>query len=103
MKLYDYIFFFSESVLVKKQAEQSRKRKLERDIEMELGDDYVLDLKKNYDIPDEYKYDVIPELWEGHNIADYIDPDIFKVSFKLVLCYWLCLKVVHFIQALHKG
>lgn len=48
---------------------------------MELGDDYVLDLKKNYDIPDEYKYDTIPEIWEGHNIADYIDPDIFKVGF----------------------
>lgn len=26
------------------------------------------------------KYDVIPEIWEGHNIADYIDPDIMKVS-----------------------
>lgn len=67
-----------ESVLAKKQAVQKRKRKLEREIELELGDDYVLDLKKKYDIPDEYKYDVIPEIWEGHNIADYIDPDIFK-------------------------
>ena len=28
----------------------------------------------------EEKYDVIPELWQGHNIADYIDPDIMKVS-----------------------
>lgn len=46
---------------------------------MELGDDYILDLKKKYDIPDEYKYDVIPEMWEGHNIADYIHPDILKV------------------------
>lgn len=55
------------------------KRKLERDIEMEQGDDYILDLQKNYDLPEEYKYDVIPELWEGHNIADYIDPDILKV------------------------
>ena len=24
------------------------------------------------------KYDVIPEHWEGHNIADYIDPDIME-------------------------
>jgi len=55
------------------------KRKLEREIEEELGDDYVLDLKKNFMLknPDE-KYDVIPELWEGKNIADYIDPDIMK-------------------------
>ncbi|XP_054266710.1 nucleolar GTP-binding protein 1 [Macrosteles quadrilineatus] len=69
-----------ENVIIKKQqqAEKSRKRKLERDIEVELGDDYVLDLKKNYDIPEDYKYDIIPEIWEGHNIADYIDPDIFK-------------------------
>ena len=30
------------------------------------------------------KHDKIPEVWEGHNIADYIDPDIMKVS----LCTW---------------
>ncbi len=39
---------------------------------------FIADLKKKYDIPDEEKYDVIPEFWQGHNIADYIDPDIFK-------------------------
>ena len=55
-------------------------RKLEKDIEEELGDDYTLDLKKNYDIPDEYKYDKIPEMWNGHNIQDFIDPDILEVS-----------------------
>lgn len=27
----------------------------------------------------EEKQDKIPEIWEGHNIADYIDPDIMKV------------------------
>uniref|UniRef100_A0A0A9ZEK9 Nucleolar GTP-binding protein 1 n=2 Tax=Lygus hesperus TaxID=30085 RepID=A0A0A9ZEK9_LYGHE len=54
-----------------------RKKRTERDIEIEMGDDYTLDLKKNYDLPDEYKYDIIPEIWEGHNIADYIDPEIF--------------------------
>lgn len=26
-------------------------RKLEKDLEMELGDDYILDLKKHYDLP----------------------------------------------------
>lgn len=25
------------------------------------------------------KHDKIPEIWEGHNVADYIDPDIMKV------------------------
>ncbi|XP_075988186.1 nucleolar GTP-binding protein 1 [Anticarsia gemmatalis] len=61
------------------QAEKlARKRKLEREIELEEGDDYVLDLQKNYaEIPEEERHDPIPEFWEGHNIADYIDPEIF--------------------------
>ncbi|KAM3955767.1 nucleolar GTP-binding protein 1 [Aphomia sociella] len=70
------------AVALKKQQmaeRESRKRKLEREIEIEQGDDYVLDLKKNYnEIPEEERYDPIPEFWEGHNIADYIDPDIFE-------------------------
>ncbi|XP_060638532.1 GTP-binding protein 4 [Anolis sagrei] len=55
------------------------KKKLEKDIEMEMGEDYILDLKKYWDLmnPSE-KYDLIPEVWQGHNIADYIDPDIMK-------------------------
>lgn len=71
-----------ESVMLKKQQlGEKRKRKLERDIEMEEGDDYVLDLKKHYvEIPEEERYDIIPEIWEGHNVADYIDPEIFDVS-----------------------
>lgn len=69
-----------ESVLLKKQqAAEKRKRRLEREIELEEGDDYMLDLKKHYtDIPEEERYDIIPEIWEGHNIADYIDPEIFN-------------------------
>lgn len=77
-----------ESILKKRQvaAEKAeRKRKLEREIEEEMGDDYVLDLKKNYDIEGDQKYDVIPEMWEGRNIADYIDPDIFEVSANAIL------------------
>ncbi len=27
-------------------------------------------------MPEDQKYDVIPEHWNGHNIADFIDPDI---------------------------
>lgn len=75
------------SVLAKKQAiEEKRKRKLERDIEEEMGDDYILDLKKCYkDIPEEERWDIIPEIWEGHNIADYIDPEIFDVKLLKIL------------------
>jgi len=54
------------------------KRKTEREIELEMGDDYIVDLQKNYDLPDDQKYDVIPETWQGHNIADFIDPDIME-------------------------
>lgn len=71
-------------MILKQQAmltsEIKPKKKLERDIELEMGDDYILDLKKHYDLPDKIKYDAIPEIWEGKNIADYIDPDIMKVS-----------------------
>ncbi|CAK9819971.1 Nucleolar GTP-binding protein 1 [Anthophora plagiata] len=74
-----------ESILKKRQdMERSKpKRKLEREIEEEMGDDYMLDLKKNYDIEGDQKYDIIPEIWEGHNIADYIDPEIFDKLNKL--------------------
>lgn len=69
-----------ESVQVKKIiAAEKRKRKLEKDLEEELQEDYTLDLKKNYaEIDEEERYDNIPEFWDGHNIADYIDPDIFE-------------------------
>lgn len=55
------------------------KKKLERDIEEELQDDYSLDLNKNKDLEnDEWKYDKIPQFWEGYNVADFVDPDILK-------------------------
>ena len=73
--------FIPECVLQKREVENviKQKRKLEKDIEEEMGDDYILDLKKHYvTIPEEERYDIIPEFLEGHNIADYIDPDIFE-------------------------
>jgi len=55
------------------------KKKLEREIELEMGDDYTLDLRKNWDLKNpEEKYDAIPEIWNGHNIADFVDPEIFE-------------------------
>ena len=54
-------------------------RKLERDIELEKGDDYLLDLKKRYILSnDEEKYDVIPEIVNGKNITDFVDPEILE-------------------------
>merc|ERR1712059_190062 len=56
----------------------------EREIELEEGDDYIIDQKKNYDLanPDQ-KYDVVAETWQGHNVADFIDPDIMEKLEKL--------------------
>merc|ERR1712136_499967 len=55
------------------------KKKSEREIELEMGDDYTLDLRKNWDLKNpEERYDAIPEIWNGHNIADFVDPEIFQ-------------------------
>lgn len=73
--------FIPEAVQKKRQAMEveREKRRLERDIEMEEGDDYILDLRKTWDLPnEEEKYDVLPEIWEGHNVADFIDPEIME-------------------------
>ena len=69
---------------VQVRPKKKNKKKTERDIEVEMGDDYVLDLNKKYDLanPDE-KYDVIPEIWNGHNIADFVDSDILQKLEKL--------------------
>jgi nucleolar GTP-binding protein len=61
----------------KKTERDPSMRKLERELELELEDDYILDLKKHYMLKnEEEKYDVVPEIWEGHNLADFVDPDI---------------------------
>ncbi|XP_077993297.1 GTP-binding protein 4-like [Glandiceps talaboti] len=57
---------------------EGKRRRLERDIEIEMEDEYVLDLQKNFLVEEDEKYDVIPELWEGHNVIDFVDPDIEK-------------------------
>lgn len=47
------------------------------------------------------KQDKIPEVWEGHNIADYIDPEIMRVSF-FISKYKMAVFIVNllFIQSL---
>merc|ERR1712228_498419 len=55
------------------------KKKTEREIELEMGDGYTLDMRKNWDLKNpEERYDAIPEIWNGHNIADFVDPEIFQ-------------------------
>lgn len=73
--------FIPENVAKKREEDEfvAQNRRLEKHIEEEMGDDYILDLKKHYvTIPEEERYDAIPEFLEGHNVADYIDADIFE-------------------------
>lgn len=38
---------------------------------------YSADLRKHYDLKDPaWRYDIMPEIIDGHNVADFIDPDI---------------------------
>lgn len=57
------------------------RRKTERDIQEEHGGAGVhsIDFKKNYILDnDDWKYDVIPEIQGGKNIADFVDLDILE-------------------------
>ena len=57
------------------------KRKLAKDLENELGEDYYMDLRQHWDLTkDDEKQDIIPEIYLGKNVADFIDPDIMKVG-----------------------
>ncbi|KAJ3253877.1 Nucleolar GTP-binding protein 1 [Boothiomyces macroporosus] len=64
---------------IKYDPKDPNRPKLAKDIEEENGGAgvYNVDLKHNYMLAkDEWKYDVIPEIMDGKNIADFIDPDI---------------------------
>ena len=54
-------------------------RKTEKDLQEENGGAgvYSSDDRKRYLLEnDEWKYDKIPEIFDGHNVADFVDPDI---------------------------
>ncbi|CAF1130262.1 unnamed protein product [Adineta ricciae] len=56
---------------------ESTKKKTERDLEVELEEDYHLDLRKTWSLKnDSERYDVLPEIHGNKNIADFIDPEI---------------------------
>ncbi|KAJ4779400.1 Nucleolar GTP-binding protein 1 [Rhynchospora pubera] len=60
---------------------EKEKRKLEKDLENENGGAgvYSASLKKHYLLAnDEWKEDIIPEIIDGHNVADFMDPDILE-------------------------
>ncbi|WOL19213.1 hypothetical protein Cni_G28010 [Canna indica] len=60
---------------------ETEKRKLEKDLEEENGGAgvYSASLKKHYILDDEeWKEDIMPEILDGHNVYDFIDPDILQ-------------------------
>lgn len=73
--------FIPEAVknLKKYDKEDPERRRLERDIELENGGAgvYNIDLQKSYTLADsDWNHDKIPEVWNGKNIYDFVDPDI---------------------------
>ncbi|PWA87514.1 GTP binding domain-containing protein [Artemisia annua] len=71
-----------QAVLEAKAKEAAKdKRKLERDLEEENGGAgvYSASLKKHYLLEnDEWKEDNMPEILDGHNVYDFVDPDILQ-------------------------
>jgi len=61
------------------QVEGAAPRKLQKEIMLEQGGAgvYSADWRAQYDLKcDEWKYDIIPEIIDGKNIADFVDPEI---------------------------
>ncbi|GAY50342.1 hypothetical protein CUMW_125830 [Citrus unshiu] len=68
----------AQAVLEGKLSKKER-RKTEKDLEDENGGAgvYSASLKKNYILAnEEWKDDVMPEILDGHNVYDFVDPDI---------------------------
>ena len=65
--------------VTKADKDRSPKKRTLREKELEEGDDYRIDMKAHYILEDEsQRYDVMPEIIEGKNVADFIDPDIMR-------------------------
>eukprot|EP00270_Netrium_digitus_P002420 TRINITY_DN12731_c0_g1_i4.p1 TRINITY_DN12731_c0_g1~~TRINITY_DN12731_c0_g1_i4.p1 ORF type:complete len:680 (+),score=208.07 TRINITY_DN12731_c0_g1_i4:196-2235(+) len=64
-----------------KRVSPAEGRKLEKDVQEEQGGAgvYSANLRKQYLLLDEsWKEDAVPEIFEGHNVADFVDPDIIQ-------------------------
>jgi nucleolar GTP-binding protein len=73
--------FIPDAILSRQKYDPNdpERRKLERDIEADEGGAgvYNVNLKKNYILEsNEWKQDKIPEMYNGKNVYDFIDPEI---------------------------
>ncbi|KAL6983620.1 hypothetical protein U1Q18_017002 [Sarracenia purpurea var. burkii] len=65
----------------RKEVEKENNRKFERDLENDNGGAgvYSANLRKHYILAnEEWKEDVLPEILDGHNVYDFVDPDILQ-------------------------
>eukprot|EP00800_Vazella_pourtalesii_P018068 TRINITY_DN569_c0_g1_i1.p1 TRINITY_DN569_c0_g1~~TRINITY_DN569_c0_g1_i1.p1 ORF type:complete len:622 (-),score=155.47 TRINITY_DN569_c0_g1_i1:224-2089(-) len=61
------------------EAEVRPKRKLLKEIEQEEREEYACDLRQHWQLDnEEEKYDYIPEVLNGRNVYDFVDPDILQ-------------------------
>ena len=61
------------------EVEVRPKKKLLKEVEQELLEEYSCDLRQHWVLEnDEEKYDYIPELLNGRNVYDFVDPDILE-------------------------
>jgi nucleolar GTP-binding protein len=68
---------FIPSAVFTRADRMDSERKLLRHLQEEDGPDFQLDLRAEWKaVKPEERYDPIPEMFHGRNIADYIDPDI---------------------------
>jgi nucleolar GTP-binding protein len=73
--------FIPDAVKSRKKYDKddTERRRLERDIEAENGGPgvYNVDMKKKYLLTNhDWKHDKVPEMWNGKNVYDFVDPDI---------------------------
>ncbi|KAI8870156.1 GTP binding protein 4 [Ramicandelaber brevisporus] len=75
--------FIPEGALKRRKydPEDPDRPKLERDLERENGGPgvYVPDVRKHYKLDDDdWKYDIVPEIMDAQNIADWVDAEILE-------------------------
>lgn len=73
--------FIPEAIkaIKKYDKDDPERRKLARDVEVENGGAgvYNVDMRADYLLKkDEWKYDKMPEIFDGKNVYDFVDPDI---------------------------
>ncbi|CAD7695287.1 unnamed protein product [Ostreobium quekettii] len=67
------------SVTQAQAMDEDNQKKTEKDLQEERGGAgvYSADFHKHYLLEnDSWKYDIMPEIWDGHNIIDFVDADI---------------------------